>query len=242
MKELIPIITALIALASVFFTIMGQLKISKMNRDFELFKIQERSKSEKESQNHKYREPLAMAAADLQSRIYNILKQGFFNCYYMHGNDRQRNYAVNNTVFLFLQFFAWTEAVRREIQFISFDDDDKTGKLLKLQNNIYSIMRTDIYEPALMVFAGEQRALGEIMLKSQDGRAMCIGYGEYLTSEFKNSDLLVLTLTDDVISLAEGLQDANERLKKLQHALIDLLTFLDPECIRFPKQERSKII
>lgn len=80
------------------------------------------------------------------------------------------------------------------------------------------------------------------MLKSQDGRAMCIGYGEYLTSEFKNSDPLVLALTDDVVSLAEGLQDANERLKKLQHALIDLLTFLDPECIRFPKQERSKII
>ncbi|MDY4373155.1 lysogenic protein [Pectobacterium carotovorum] len=242
MKEFIPIIAALIALASFFFTVRGQSKISRINRDFELFKIQEKNKSEKELQNHKYREPLARAAADLQSRIYNILKQDFFYCYYIQGNDRQRNYAVNNTSFLFFQFFAWTEAVRREIQFISFDDDNKTGKLSKLQNSIYSIMQADKYKPALMVFAGEQRALGEIMLKSQDGRAMCIGYGEYLTSEFKNSDPLVLALTDDVVSLAEGLQDANERLKKLQHALIDLLTFLDPECIRFPKQERSKII
>ena len=235
-------ITTFIAFTSIVVTLYGQFKISKLNREFELLKIKEREKAEKELQNYKYREPLIRAAADLQSRIYNILKLGFFNYNYINGDDRQRNYAINNTIFLFFQFFAWTEAVRRDIQFISLDEDYKTGKLSELQNSIYSIMQTNKYESALMVFAGEQRALGEIMLKSQDGRAMCIGYGEFLKSEFKKSDPLVLALTTDLISVAEGLKNANERLKQLQNVLIDLLTFLDPECIRFPKQERSKII
>ncbi|MFP1832014.1 lysogenic protein [Lonsdalea quercina] len=241
MTELMPLFAALIALVSGAIAVWSQFKITKTNRDFELFKIKENTNLEKESKNKMYREPLASAAADLQSRIFNIVRQGFFVCYYIHGNERQKNYAINNTVFLFAQFFAWTEAVRREIQFISFGDDAKTGQLSGLQSSIYSLIQTDMYDPALMVFAGEQRAIGEGMLKSQDGKVMCMGYGEYLKSDFRSSDPLILALTEDVVNLAKGSPDAHERLKNLQHALIDLLAFLDPEFLRFPERERSKI-
>jgi hypothetical protein len=52
---------------------------------------------------------------------------------------------------------------------------------------------------------------------------------------------LIDALRRDVISLGNGLDQAVERLKNIQHALIDLLNMLDPEYLRFPLERRAKV-
>ena len=48
-------------------------------------------------------------------------------------------------------------------------------------------------------------------------------------------------LDRDVRQLASDIGPARMRLVELQHALIDLLDFLDESAVRFPRQLRSKI-
>lgn len=147
--------------------------------------------AERQKEMSNFSEPLARSAYDLQSRLYNILKQNLIEIYLTRGNDREKSYVINNTAFLIGQYLCWTELVRREIQFIDLGQSDKTRKLLRLQDTIYSLWGTDEQPP-------------------------------------------------DVASLENGLSQATERLRNVQHALIDLLNMLDPDYVRFPEDRRSK--
>src|ERR1700761_1186413 len=60
----------------------------------------------------RYRDPLLRSAYDLQSRIYNIYRPGGG---FRGGRDPE--YFRLNTLFLFAEFLAWLEIIRRDIQF-----------------------------------------------------------------------------------------------------------------------------
>jgi hypothetical protein len=49
-------------------------------------------------------------------------------------------------------------------------------------------------------------------------------------------------LDADVLELGNGPESGRARLIRIQHALIDLLDFLDKAAIRFPAAQRSKIV
>jgi hypothetical protein len=189
----------------------------------------------------KLSEPLARAAYDLQSRIYNILKQNLIDVYLANGNDRERSYVINNTAFLTGQYLCWTELVRREIQFIDLGESNKTRELLRLQDTISRLWGTDRQPPVFRIFAGEQRAIGEALIQTGAQGAECIGYGAFLKTFIKGIDPLIDGLRTDVISLDKRLDQATERLTNLQHALIDLLGMLDPDYVRFPRDRRTKV-
>ncbi len=58
-------------------------------------------------------EPLAQAAAELQSRIFNIVETGWvplMKRYESHGD-----YAITSTAFLFAHYFGWIEARRQAV-------------------------------------------------------------------------------------------------------------------------------
>ncbi|HGM4930571.1 TPA: lysogenic protein [Serratia marcescens] len=238
---MVSIATSIIALFSGFLAVWAQFRISKSNRDFERLKLLEMKRLDSEFRSSVYKEPLLNAAFDLQSRLYNILNMKFIEVYYLLGSERQRHYVINNTVFLFSQYLAWTEAVRVDIQCIDLGNSEMTRRLSLMQRNISSTLQSDRYNPILMVFAGEQRAIGERMLKSIDGKLSCIGFGEYLSSEFNLHDPLMEMLTDEVKKVASNVLEASGRLSALQHGLIDMLDFLDPDFIRFPKERRGKV-
>lgn len=161
--------------------------------------------------------------------------------YFDKGDERERSYVVDNTAFLVAQYFAWTEIIRRDIQYIDLGEDEQTRRLARLQDNIYSLWQTHRFDRPFRVFAGEQRAIGERMI-SEGGRGPeCIGYAAFLGRLHQDPDALIEALRDDVRGLSERLHAARPRLVGLQNALIDLLAFLDPEFIRFPKERRSKV-
>src|SRR5215218_3638040 len=81
----------------------------------------------------RYREPLAAAAFDLQSRLYNILRKEFLERF---GTGPLADEAMWTTLFRMAQYFGWTEILRRDIQFLSFPEDDETRRVAHLQAEI----------------------------------------------------------------------------------------------------------
>jgi hypothetical protein len=142
---------------------------------------------------------------------------------------------------LIAQYFAWTEIIRKEIQFIDLGENVQTRRLTRLRDSIYSLWQTDSLHPLFMIFAGEQRAIGENLIVEGPRGPECIGYAAFLSSSAHLEDHLLAALRSDTLQLSTLLSAARPRLVNLQHALIDLLAFLDPAGIRFPLDRRSKV-
>lgn len=237
----VALISGVIALLAAGLAIWGQMKAAQVSGQLESLRLAEQRRFEKETTVARYREPLAQAAYDLQSRIYNIVQRNFLQRYLTNGNDRERAYAINNTVFVLAQYFAWTEIVRSDIQFIDLGEDKQTRELRRLQDNIYAILQNDEGSPLLRVFAGEQRAVGERLVTRTRERADCMGYGAFLDQLPTGQDPLLDALRDDVVQTSKNVGLATPRLVALQHALIDLLDYLDPDNVRFSEDRRSKV-
>jgi hypothetical protein len=211
--------------------------IEQWKNDNELLKAAEQRRKETSD----FSEPLARSAYDLQSRLYNIMRQNLVEVYLTRGSDRERFYVTENTIFLVCQYLCCTELVRREIQFIDLGESARTRNLLRLQDKIYSLWGTDQQPPSFRIFAGEQRALGEALIQTGARGPECMGYGAFLKNFDSGVNPLVDALRGEMTSLENGLNRAAERLTKLQHALIDLLAMLDPDYLRFPQNRRSKL-
>ena len=72
------------------------------------------------------------------------------------------------------------------------------------------------------------------------GAIECIGYGAFLHKFTLGEDELVDAVRKEIGRLDSDLQSAEQRLIGVQHALIDLLSILDPDYIRFPRNRRTK--
>jgi hypothetical protein len=239
-EVVVALVSAAVAVLSAFLALWGQVKTARVAAELENLRLAEQRRFDSEKTTARYREPLAHAVYDLQSRLYNILQQSLLEIYYLSGDERSRSYVVDNTTFLIAQYFAWTEIVRRDIQYIDLGQDEQTRRLARLRDEIYTLFQTDRYDRVLRVFAGEQRAIGERMIHTGPRGLECLGYAAFLDRMETGADRLTSALQSDIRALGDNLASARPRLSALQHALIDLLEFLDPDYIRFPRDRRGK--
>lgn len=172
----VAVIAGAVALVSAAGTILSSIwnarNSNKNAKDIEQLKIDnERFKAAAERQREisNFSEPLARAAYDLQSRLYNILKQNLIDVYLVNGNDREQSYVINNTAFLAGQYLCWTELARREIQFIDLGESDKTRELLRLQDTISSLWRTDRYPPCSAFLQASKEQSAKLLFKPAHG-------------------------------------------------------------------------
>ena len=238
----VALISVVVAVASGVLAIWGQSASTRLSAELEDLRTVENRRFEREKSVARYREPLGRAAYDLQSRLYNILQQGLIKVYHDNGSDRERSYVLDNTVFLIAQYFAWTEIIRRDIQFLDLGADENTRQLARLQDDVYFLWQTDKFSPLLRVFAGEQRAIGERMIRDGPRGPECIGYAMFLDETHKHRDELLNALRTDVRDFSTRLPEARPRLVAIQNAMIDLLDFLDPSYIRFPQERRIRVV
>lgn len=240
------LIAAIASIASAIIALVSQFRVARLQTETQTFlakfqaelqeKKDERLKVEKaEEVLAKYREPLVQAAFELQSRLYNITRQGLLNNFYVHGNERDRAYTVENTLYVLAQYLAWTEIIRHEVQFLDLGEVEGTRKLAKLQEHIRVILLSTRYGNVFRVFRGEQRAIGELMVVAQDHVDTCIGYAAFVAKRDESFRSWFEPLRQSVDTLATDLKSDNGRLVALQHALIELIEYLDPERIRFDK-------
>ncbi len=191
----------------------------------------------------RFREPLVRAAYDLQSRLYNISAQGLLDVYLVHGTDEEREYVVNNTLFLVAQYFGWNEIIRREVQFLDLGDQAQTRHLSELHDTITHLWLTDGYGSKFRVFAGDQRAIGERMIRETQRGLECVGYADFMDTVQQQPNRIpyLSPLGKDLFELADAPSSQHPRLVALQNALVDLLGFLDPDYLRYPRERRLKL-
>jgi hypothetical protein len=192
-----------------------------------------------EEHARKYREPLLIAAFDLQSRLYNVLDQRFLEVFYVAGRPKDREYSIENTLYLIGQYFAWSEILRREVQFLSPGDLRREDVAIQALRRVSVAFSSTVgnSDPTFRVFRGEQRALGEIMISRRESNMPnspawdCRGYAEFVklrADEDTEVSRWFNPLADDLRLLAtHGLARAR-RLVTVQHTLIELISNLDP--------------
>ena len=181
----------------------------------------------------RYREPLVDAAYELQSRLYNILELDFLANYYVRGDAAQQVYAIENTLYVVAQYFGWSEILRREIQFLSFGEVERTRAVSNRQREIVHLFQSDAPELGrpFLVWRGEQRAIGECMIVREDSQVECLGYAGFVERQEPSFRHWFARLRADIEGLARS--GPNPRLHELQHGLVDLVRELDPSGVRY---------
>ena len=193
--------------------------------------------SEAEKLVAKYRDPLLLAAHDLQSRFFNILQLDFLRQY---ANPRssaaQRQQAWNNTCFLVGQYFAWTYILRRQVQFLRFSTDRQNKNLVRVLDQIKNCFSTDRHgreSAQFMLWRGHQMAIGELMTVKDDKELLCVGYAEFKKKWTEDASFRswFYSIEEGIAALTETKDDRaplpDHRLRRLQHLLVDLIHTLD---------------
>jgi hypothetical protein len=161
---------------------------------------------------------------------------------------QEHQYARVSTLYRIGDYFGWTEILRRGLQFMDLGDDRKTRELaerLALVSRTFSDTRR-YPAGAFRLFRDEQRALGEIMLEPADGelrRYQCTGYATF-TARLEADPSFARwfqRLSDETGALADPAPGQPDRLISIQHALMDVIEFLDPDGLRFPRAHLTRL-
>ncbi|UCF06132.1 MAG: hypothetical protein JSV33_03645 [bacterium] len=185
------------------------------------------------------RGPAMRAISDLQSRIFVILRSDpkdpeDYNYLYLKGKG-QEDYYINSTAFLVAQFFAWEEVLRQRMA--ALDYSELVTRLDRVTTSFAHGGR------GFQIFRLEQREIGERMLaRSPDSGKECIGYSEYLRLIEKDEVPVCFKRLDERVQhLLDHPSEEVIRMLLIQHSLIDLVNFIDPDGRWVPKGRRSKV-
>jgi len=247
----VSLISAAVALVSVYVSSRAARGTARLSYEFDLAKSQATKEQLVEELMSRYREPLLRAAFDLQSRIYNIIEQRFMVRYGVDGRVHEQRYARDNTVFLFAEYFGWVEILRRDVQFLDLGDVERNHLLVQRLEGIgdtFAASDPDIVDPSFRILRGQQRALGELMIPSRadvdtGSRRYCVGYAAFrghLDDDPAFADWF-RPLCEDVSALVDEETRGFPRLIRLQHALLDLIEFLDDPPRRFLRERCRKL-
>jgi hypothetical protein len=177
-----------------------------------------------------YRTPLLAACYELQARLYNILRLRFVERYICDESGERRAAAVNSTLYVFAQFFAWREIIRQQVTYLQFPKDAKTRTISGLLSSIGEVFISDERGTQFMVWRVEQRGFGEQMIEVVSSRVTCIGYDKFLQQR-ESMQIWLSPLERDLQNLQE---DGRERLTELQHLLLELTKELDENHTQYP--------
>lgn len=194
---------------------------------------QVKRRSEAKALIHKYRDPLTLAAFDLQSRFFGIVQ---FNLLHYHDDEDKKELIYSYSAFLVGQYLSWTYILRRQGQFLRLSTDKTNKKLDEILSSITQEFSLDNRqgENPFMLWRGQQMAIGELMTKEEQGQLYCIGFAAFAhryhtEPEFKKwfhpIEVGILALVD---ARASENRIATYRLRRVQHLLIDLVVLLDP--------------
>jgi hypothetical protein len=176
-------------------------------------------------------EPLAMAAAELQSRLYNIVETGWvplMKRYESHGD-----YALTSTAFLFAHYFGWIEA-RRQAVLSSSGEGRRDEEVQHLIDGVLKILRRSDDSEGFLFFTTEQRAIGELMCTWEVNPVtgartpQVMGYAAFEHRFHKKSEFAKWF---GPVHTGMALVSAGDvrRLVAIQHALVRLIDTLDPK-------------
>src|SRR5688500_1902331 len=110
METMLAVLAMVFSVVSVVLSAWFSIRAARTSHELEADRERRREEQSAIKAAQGVYEPLAQAAAELQSRIYNIVETGWVKTvdrYKSHGD-----YAVTSTAFLFAHYFGWIEARR----------------------------------------------------------------------------------------------------------------------------------
>jgi hypothetical protein len=245
------VIAAIVAIISAIVSIYGQIRVTQLSDRLAKQREAESREAQTAALMSKYRDPLLRSTNDLQSRLFNIRKNRI-----LHNFDQrclsEQDYLMSNTLYVFAEFFGWVEILRREIQFLDLGDLELNRHLNELFVNITKAFGTSQFngkgniDPTFQLFNGEQRAIGEIMMKPRATDQLlgyeCMGYAAFV-QKMSDPDFSrwFTKLKEDFDVIVQESKIGGERLVLIHSRLIDLIDFLDPHCVRIPLRYRTRL-
>ncbi len=180
-----------------------------------------------------YRDPILLAAYDFQSRLYNVIRKGGLR--YMQQVE-QEQYAIDSTLYVAAQYFAWAEILRQRIRLLNYPELSQALDLVS-----ESVADT---ESGLRIFRLQQREIGErmLVLDGKGGEQRVLNYTEFL-DQLHDEPSSPLSRSLEPLRRAINGVEANramlDRLKPIQHALVKLIKRIDDA--RHPWLDQKKI-
>jgi hypothetical protein len=167
------------------------------------------------------RGPAIRAMHGLERRIFGTVDEQAGG-YQSIKQEGQAEYYINATTFQIAECCAWIEILR-----------DKMGALdyAELETHLSELSQTLLggYRPHFHVFLLEQREIGERMVSITNGEISCKGYSEFLDLMNRQDAPLCFThLKARVTTMLDHWGPEAEKLVRIQHALVDMVKFLDP--------------
>ncbi|MDR7086995.1 hypothetical protein J2X11_001834 [Aeromicrobium panaciterrae] len=220
-------------LFSVFSVVLSGYMSVRQQRISAKLRLEENRREKQESAlaaAQRVYEPMAQAAAELQSRIYNIVENDWVTLtkrYEGHGD-----YPTKSTAFLFAHYFGWVEARRQSV----LDSSGKGGRDDTVQNlidGVTKIMRRGDDSEGFSFFSAEQRAIGELMffweVVPDSGLRIphVLGYAAFST-RYKDDPAFREWFSPVDAGMARVAEGDNTRLIDIQGALVHLILELDP--------------
>ncbi|CAG8978295.1 hypothetical protein HYALB_00010294 [Hymenoscyphus albidus] len=210
---------------------------------------QVKRRSEAKALIHKYRDPLTLAAFDLQSRLYGLVQ---LDLLHYHEDEEKKNLIYLYSAFLVGQYLSWTYILRRQGQFLNLSTD-KSNNLNKRLDEVLSTITNEFSldnrqgENPWMLWRGQQMAIGELMTKEEQGQLYCMGFAAFAhryntEPEFKH---WFHSIEDGISMLVDARAKQNRiatyRLRRVQHLLIDLVNLLDPVRLQSSANKQHKV-
>lgn len=241
----IAIGSAVVSLLSVLFTTISARRVTVLQYRLEEERHRQTKAELAEQLLSRYREPLLWSAHALQGRLFNAVRPGFLNDFLHCGDPDDERYTRDYTVYVLAEYLCWVEIIRRDQQFLDLGDVERNKRFFGFLDRITYIAAALDTPAQLRLFRGQQRAIGELLLvRVEDGdgsRYESMGYAEFcerLDTDSRFASWFTRLRADvDVIAAAD--YDGNRRLVRMQHELIALIDFLDPDQARLATPNRA---
>ena len=190
---LVALISAGVAVCSAAFTAYTTARSTRLQHTLTLNRARLERQQASEDLIRRYREPLLLAAFDLQARIHNIVHGDFVARHMGSSDPEERHYARASTLYRLGDYFGWIEILRRGLQFLDLGEEERTRGLVERLDTVSRTFSNTEWFPASVfrLFRDEQRALGEVMLEPAEGevrRYQCIGYATFVNRLIGNLD------------------------------------------------------
>jgi hypothetical protein len=250
-----------------------------------IYSDERKDRQERERLLRKYRDPLLLAAQDLQSRLYNLIENGLIT--FLYGPQDHQDCLVVYTAFLFGQYLSWTYILRQQAQFACFatEEGGRSRLLVDVLGRVQRCLNEDGRgegEAPFLLWKGHQLAIGELMTVSSTvavpdsaGGGVCMGFAEF-TRKWKAQKVVAespASSGDAKEGLPSAVQKSSEdpgafrawfsniehgiyeldrqrqrgestglnRIRRLQHLLLELIDVLDPEGGRVGAHESQRV-
>jgi hypothetical protein len=227
----ITTLTLVLSVTSVILTGLFSIRTQRLSAELERereARIEEQSALKAAERVY---EPLAQSAAELQSRIFNIVETGWLGVqerYATHGE-----YAAHSTAYLFAQYFGWIEA-RRQAVLTSSGEGGRDIAVQRHIDGVLKVLRRSEGSEGFLFFTTEQRAIGELMLTwevhTETGVRIphVMGYAKFV-ERYVDDPAFAHWFGPVTRGLARVAKGDNSRLIAIQHALVALIDELDPK-------------